>query len=160
MDTTFFINFLSETAYLLIVFGCMLLFAIAKGRQATINLIIGLYLALLISLEFPYYNHMLGGLSSEMVSAGKLAFFAVITGLMTFLCFRIMPNEFREKKFESLGKKLVHAASATILIMIFSFQVLPVTDFLTPGTPIQSLFAPAEYFFWWLLLPLGILFVL
>jgi magnesium-transporting ATPase (P-type) len=95
-----------------------------------------------------------------MISAGKLGFFAIITALMTFLCFRIMPSEFREKKFESLGKKIIHAAAATILIMIFSFQVLPVTDFLTPGTPLQSLFAPAEYFFWWLLLPLAILFIL
>jgi uncharacterized membrane protein len=139
----------------------MLLFAIGKGRQAIINLIVGLYLALLISLEFPYYDHMFGGLTSpEMISAGKLGFFAIITALMTFLCFRIMPSEFREKKFESLGKKIIHAAAATILIMIFSFQVLPVTDFLTPGTPLQSLFAPAEYFFWWLLLPLAILFIL
>ncbi len=161
MDTTFVLNFLSEIAYLLIVFGCMLLFSIFKGRQAIINIIIGLYLALLISLEFPYYDHMLGGLTDpQMIAGAKLAFFAAIAGLTTFLCFRIMPDEFREKKIESLGKKMVHAASATILIMIFSFQVLPVTEFMTPGTPLQLLFAPSEYFFWWLLLPLGILFIL
>lgn len=161
MDTAFVLNFLSETAYLLIVFGCMLMYAIGKGRQAIINLIVGLYLALLITLEFPYYDHMLGGLSSpELVSAGKLGFFAFVTILATWLCKRIMPDEFRERKFESLGKKIIHAGAATILIMIFSFQVLPVTDFLVPGTPVQSLFAPTEYFFWWLILPLAILFIL
>ncbi|HEY0964731.1 MAG TPA: hypothetical protein VGE31_02965 [Candidatus Paceibacterota bacterium] len=161
MDTAFVLNFLSETAYLLIVFGVLLMYAIGRGRQAIINLIFGLYLALLITLEFPYYDHMLGGLSTpQMVSAGKLGFFAVITVILTWLCSRIMPDEFRERKFESLPKKIIHAASATILIMIFSFQVLPVTDFLVPGTPVQSLFAPEAYFFWWLMLPLAILFIL
>jgi len=57
-----------------------------------------------------------------------------------------------------MGKKIIMAFLATVVVMIFSFNVLPVTDLLTPGTPIQSLFAPAEYFFWWLLLPLVVLF--
>lgn len=42
--------------------------------------------------------------------------------------------------------------------MIFSFHALPVTDIITPGTHIQSLFAPAENFFRWLILPLISLF--
>jgi len=161
MDTSFIVNFLSEIAYLLIVFGSLLAFAIFKGRQGVINLIVGLYLALLISLEFPYYAQLLGALeSSQSVSMAKLALFLFFTIITTMLCFRIMPDEFRENKFESFWKKFLLALSATILIMIFSFQVLPVTEFMTPGTPLQTLFGPAEYFFWWLLLPLGILFVL
>jgi len=54
---------------------------------------------------------------------------------------------------------LLLAVAGTILIMVFSFHVLPVTEFLTPGTPIQSLFAPAQYFFWWLLVPFVILYL-
>lgn len=65
-----------------------------------------------------------------------------------------------ERKFESFGRKVILSLAGTVLIMIFSFNVLPVTEFLTPGTPLQLAFAPTEYFFWWLLLPIGILFVL
>jgi hypothetical protein len=90
----------------------------------------------------------------------KLGIFLLFTAATTALTHRIMPDEFRENKLESLGKKITLALGATILIMIFSYQVLPVSEFLTPGTPIQSLFAPTEYFFWWLLLPLVILFIL
>lgn len=159
MDWNYVLNILSELAYLLIVFGVFLAFSIFKGRQAIINVIVGLYLALLISIEFPFYEQMLSGVSGEQSIAGaKLIFFIVITILATILFFRIMPDEFRENKFESLGKKILLAACATILVMIFSFHVLPVTEFLTPGTPIQSLFAPANYFFWWLISPLVILF--
>ncbi len=44
---------IQEFAYLLGVFGFFLVYSIVRGRQAVINLVIGLYFALLISLEFP-----------------------------------------------------------------------------------------------------------
>ena len=161
MESTFFLNFLSEIAYFLIVFGVLFMFAIVWGRQAIINIIVGLYLALLISVEFPYYDQVLGSVNGAVsVSVAKLSFFLFLTLLSTILCFRIMPDAFREMKLESLSKKFIHALCATILIMVFSFNVLPVTEFLTPGTPLQTLFAPQEYFFWWLILPLFFLFVL
>jgi hypothetical protein len=160
MDTSIIINFLSEIAYFLVVFGVLLGFAIFKGRQAIINIIVGLYLALLISLEFPYYPQLLGSFAAESDAIARLGLFLFFAILTTILCFRIMPNEFREKKMESFGRKLILSLAGTIVIMIFSFNVLPVTEFLTPGTPLQSAFAPTEYFFWWLLLPIGLLFVL
>ncbi len=158
MDTTFILNFLSEIAYLLIVFGGILFIAIFRGRQSIINLIIGLYLGLLISLEFPFYEVFLRSLETpHSIAATKLALFVVITAFTTFLSGRIMPDEFKEKKFESMGKKIILTSAATVLVMIFSFHVLPVTELMTPGTPIQSLFAPESYFFWWLVAPLIIL---
>lgn len=161
MDTSNILSYLYEIAYLLIVFGVLLGISIFKGRQAIINLIIGLYLALLISLEFPYYTNLLESFeTSQGIAFAKLALFAVFTAITTALCIRIMPDEFRETKFESFWKKFLLSVGATILIMIFSFHVLPITEFLTPGTPIQSLFAPAEYFFLWLVTPLVLLFVL
>lgn len=124
------------------------------------NVIVGLYFALLISIQFPNYDYILGGLeSSQSIAAGRLAFFAIVTLLTTTLCFRIMPDEFKENKFESLGRKLLLTLSATILVMTFSFNVLPVTEFLVPGTPLQTLFAPEVYFFWWLLVPLVVLYI-
>ncbi|MEK7462313.1 MAG: hypothetical protein AAB618_01955 [Patescibacteria group bacterium] len=161
MDTSFFLNFISEIAYLLIVLGFIFSISIFKGRQAVINIIFGLYLALLVSVEFPFYEAVLGSLSGAVsVSMAKLIVFLAFTVLATILCFRIMPDEFREMKLESFSKKFTLSLCATILVMVFSFHVLPVTEFLTPGTPIQSLFAPAEYFFWWLILPLVALFIL
>jgi hypothetical protein len=159
MDTSFIFNFISEIAYLLIVLAIVFTYTLARGRQAVINLIFGLYLALLISLEFPFYDQIFGSFEAQMLSIAKLGLFATFTIITTILATRVMPDAFREGKFESFGKKFLLAISATVLIMIFSFHVLPVTDFLTPGTPIQSLFAPEQYFFWWLLLPIILLFV-
>ena len=158
MDTTAILHFLSESAYLLIVFGVFLSVAIFSGRQALINTIFGLYLALLLTTQFPYYDVMFSDLEqSAVVAGGKLVVFIVVTILTTLLFKRVMPDEYDEEKFESFGKKILLALAATVLVMIFSFNVLPVTEFLTPGTPIQALFAPQEYYFWWLVLPLIVL---
>lgn len=155
MDSTTVLHFLSESAFLLIVFGVFLTLALFKGRQALINIICGLYLALLITIQFPYYDTLLSDFTQSSVIAGvKLTFFIILTILTTLLFKRIMPEEYREGKFESFPKKFALAVGATVLVMSFSFNVLPVTEFLTPGSPVQSLFAPKEWFFWWLLLPL------
>lgn len=160
MDWGYVLNFMYEFAYFLGVFFLFMLFAVMKGRQAVINIIFGLYLGLLVSIVFPNYEGLFSGIeNSGTLAAAKLGFFAFITALTTTLCWRVMPDEFREERFESFGKKLLLALGATILVMSFSFNVLPVTEFLTPGTPLQSLFGPEAYFFWWLLLPMVILFI-
>jgi hypothetical protein len=160
MDSTTVLHFLSESAFLLVVFFVFFGLAIFKGRQALINHICGLYLALLITIQFPYYDLILKELNQSSVVAGvKLVFFLIIAILCTLLFKRVMPDEYREGKFESFGKKIALAIGATVLVMSFSFNVLPVTEFLTPGSPVQSLFAPQEWFFWWLILPLVILVI-
>ncbi|MEY3784416.1 MAG: hypothetical protein RLZZ230_738 [Candidatus Parcubacteria bacterium] len=160
MDFSNIINYIYEFAYFIGVFGIFFIFSIFKGRQAVMNIIIGLYLALLISIEFPNYEMLFGGIeSSKSEAILRLGFFIFISLFTTALCWRIMPDEFREEKFESIVKKIFLALGATVLVMTFSFHVLPITEFLTPGTPIQSLFAPDLYFFWWLLVPLVILYV-
>lgn len=160
MDWNIIFDYIYEFAYFLGVLGLFLVFAVFKGRQAIMNIIVGLYLALLISIEFPNYSQLFSGLeSSQAIAGAKLAFFTFISFFTTALCYRIMPDEFQEERFESLGKKFILALGATILVMIFSFQVLPVTEFLTPGTPLQSLFSPELYFFWWLLVPLVVLYI-
>lgn len=160
MDTDTIITTLKELVYLFSVCGFFVMYVLIRGRQAVINLIFGLYLALLISLEFPYYDAALASAGGPHgVAIAKIIIFAVFTILTTILIARTMPDAFREKKFESFFKKILLALAATILIMVYSFHVLPVTEFLTPGTPIQSLFAPAQYFFWWLLIPFVILYL-
>jgi hypothetical protein len=160
MDTTYLLSLLQELVYLFCVFGFFLMWAIIRGRQSLINIIFGLYLALLISLEFPYYDTFLpNGASEHTIAVGKMVLFAIFTTIATILVARVMPDAYREKKFESFLKKLLLALAGTILIMVYSFHVLPVTEFVTPGTPIASLFAPKEWFFWWLLLPMIFLYL-
>ena len=160
MDTMYVLSIFQGLVYLIAVFGFFLVWVLVRGRQSIINIIFGLYLALLISLEFPYYDKFLpNGVSGHTVAIGKVVIFAIFTTVATILVARVMPDAYREKRFETFFKKILLALAATILIMIYSFHVLPVTEFVTPGTSIASLFAPKEWFFWWLLLPMVFLYL-
>lgn len=156
METTEIISFLKESAFLIGTFGLFLFYAMAKGRYALINLIFALYLALLVSVEFPYYQKLAG--QGEQGAVAKILVFVafVIAGII--LMRRHIPGDDYEPAFQGIRKKILLSAMATILVMIFSFHVLPVTELITPGGPIQALFASTEYFFWWLFLPLVALF--
>lgn len=159
MDTGYLISLLQELAYFLIVFGGFLFYSLIKGRQAVINVVTGLYFALLIYLVFPYYDVFLASAPSAHSEAiGRLVIFLVFTLLATILIARLMPEEYREKKFESFHKKIALSLAGTVLVMIFSFHALPLTEILTPGTPIQYLFGNPDYYFWWLLAPMVVLY--
>lgn len=158
MDTGALVSFLQESLYLLIVLGVFLIFAIRMGRQTVTNIILGLYLALLISVEFPYYDAILKSAGASTESVIKLIVFALFAFISTWLYTRILPREYDEGAFEGFGRKFLLAAAATILVMIFSYHVLPITEFITPGSPINYLFGSEQSFFWWLMAPILILF--
>jgi hypothetical protein len=158
MDTTALSSLVHELLYLLIVFGVFMGLALIKGRYALINIIFALYLALLIALKFPYFDSFLTTGSPRSNAIVMIAIFGVITLLGVWLFRRHIPGDDYESAFQHFGTKLLLAAMATILVMAYSYQALPVTELITPGSPIQSLFGPSEHFFWWLALPLVVLF--
>ncbi|MEX0917545.1 MAG: hypothetical protein WDZ93_00125 [Candidatus Paceibacterota bacterium] len=161
MDTDAALSLLKESAFVLAVFGVLLVYAFARGRQAITNLILGLYLALLITLKFPYFDVILSNVAdAHSQSMVMIAIFLIFATLATILFSRLLPREYDEGTFEAAGKKFVFALAATILVMAYSYHALPVTEFVDPGSPIQSIFAPEQGFFLWLLVPLVLLFIL
>ena len=158
MDTSSIIGLLQESLFLIIVFCVFLIIAMVKGKYAIINTIFALYLALLVSLEFPYYDFFLNAGDTSGNAVVLIVIFIIFTGIGLFLFRKHIPGDDYENAFQHFNKKLILAIMATILIMAYSYQVLPVTELLTPGSPIHSLFAPKENFFWWLILPLVTLF--
>jgi hypothetical protein len=160
MDFADLLHLAYECIYFLIVFGVFIVVAIAKGRQAIINVILSLYLALLLSMNFPYYDQIFSFASTATsLALLKLGTFLTFTIFTLVLFVRIMPREFLEGKFESFGKKILLALAATVLVMVFSFTILPVQEFLNPDTPLQMAFGNEGWFFWWLLAPLALLLV-
>lgn len=157
MDSASLIILFKESLFMVIVFTVFLLYAMGKGRYALINLIFSLYFALLISLEFPYYN-LITATSSNGIAITKIVIFIAFVIIGIVLHRKHIPGDDYEPAFQFFFKKILLALSATILVMIFSFHALPVTEIITPGSPIQALFAPKEHFFWWLIAPLLVLF--
>ena len=160
MDFASTVTLLQESLVLILVFLGLLAYAIIRGRQALISLILGLYLALLISLKFPYYDSILNASQTDRISDALLIIivFVIFAAIGTFLFERLMGNDFDEGAFESFHTKILLAIGGATLIMAFSYHVIPITTLIDPGTPVSALFAPPENFFWWLIVPLIILF--
>lgn len=161
MDTAAIISVLHESLFMIVVFSIFLSYTLRSGRQSITNIILGLYFALLISLKFPYYETLLGGTTSLRSEAIlTIVVFVLFTVASTILFSRLMPKEYDETTFEGFGKKLILALAATVLVMTFSYHALPVTDLITPGSPINYLFGSAQSFFWWLIAPIIILYII
>src|SRR3989344_144194 len=161
MDVPTLLSYAKEFLVLILVFGALLAYAAVRGNRALVTLILGLYIALLISLKFPYYDALYnllsrGGSSSSVVA---VILFALFTGCGTILFERLLPRDYGEM-YGGVAKKAILVALATILVMAYSYHVLPVTSIIDPGSAVGTLFAPPQYFFWFLLAPLiGLFFI-
>lgn len=158
MDTSSIYGLIHESFFMLVVFGVFLGIALLKGRYALINTILALYLALIVSIKFPYYGFFLGNQSKGTQAVVMIVIFALFTLAGFFLFRRHIPGDDFEKMFKNFWKKALLASMATVLVMAYSYHALPVTDLITPGSPIQTLFAPDQNFFWWLIAPIVVLF--
>lgn len=159
MDLTTVFHFVTEFAYILIIFGISLVWAIFVGRQSLINIICGVYVSALLLTNFSIFNTLVNDLEKPLVIAGtKIAIFIIMTIVIGKLFKKLMPREFAENKFEGFGKKLMLALAATVLFTAVSLTLLPVTDLITPNTFLLETFADPKLFFWWLLAPLIVLF--
>lgn len=161
MSWTEIVSYVNGATLLFAVFALFLFFSIFKGRQTIINITIGLYLALLISIEFPNKDILLGKFDGgTSLILAKIASFTFISLFTTFLCYRIMPSEFREEKFESIFKKIFLSIGATILTITIIFQFLASNELINSTSSLASTFSSSEIYFWWLLLPLVVLYIM
>jgi len=154
------VGLLQESSFVIAIFGFFLLYAMLRGRHSLINLIFGLYFALLISLEFPYYDVLLGGAGDAKSRAFlMIVIFGFFTVASTYVLGRFLHEGVYDRGFTGIHRKIVYALAATVLVLTYSFHALPVTDLIDPG-PIQTLFVGANTFFFWLFVPIIILFFL
>ncbi len=161
MDVHAILGYLESALLPLVTFFVLLAFAMYRGRRAITSLILGLYFALLISLVFPYHDKIDAAFGSFLnKNTVSLLVFTVFTVISALLMDKLLFYRNDESAFQGLHKKMALALLGTILIMSYSFHVLPVTTFINPGAPASMLFAPQEYFFWWLIIPLIGLFFL
>lgn len=161
MDFGTIVGYIQSALVPLITFVVLLIYTVARGRRAITSLILGLYFALLISLEFPYFDKVFS-YTNKMVSNSvtTMILFAVFTIICSILMDRLLFYRIDETAFAGFGKKALLALCATILILAFSYHVLPITTLVNPGPSASFLFAPDQYFFGWLVLPLIALFFL
>lgn len=158
MDFSAILVLTQETLFIISVFCIFLLIGLVKGRFTLINIILALYIAFAVSLRFPFYDFFVQNQSKTTAAMATIAIFVCFTVVGVLLLRRHIPGNDYEKTFENFRKKVILALLATILVVVFSYHELPMIELISQSSPIQSLFVSDEYFFWWLIIPIVVLF--
>lgn len=159
MDFDPILSFIQGWILLLSSFTSALMYSIVRGRQSLINLMIGLYFGLFLYQLFPFTGtlvEMAGSQKSEAIMS--VGVFLALSVLSTILFTRLMPSEYLEGKFESMGKKIMLSAAAMILVMSLMIHYLPVNEIFNTGSPLPESLQTEELAFLWMLVPLGAMF--
>lgn len=142
-------NFLILALLTLVMIG----FSYRSGRGGIISLLIALYAGYAIYLVFPY--------TDSIVAAGGTALVKALISIALYALAVFLPFHFTQRLVGtgfgvlSFVPRFVLSFLAAAFLLALAYHVFHVSNIYTFPGPIDSLFAPDEYFFWWFIAPLG-----
>ncbi len=143
---------------LIVLTIALLIFSMRGGRSALISLILALYGGYAIYVVFPYTDMIVGAGGSQLVQAViSILLFLAATAIPFILIRRITGGGFGSL---SLIPNTVLAFLAASFLLAVGYHVFDLSNIYSFPQPLDGLFAPEGYFFWWFIAPLVGLFIL
>lgn len=141
------------------VFIALLIAGLRFGKDFVIALNLGLYVGYLAHTNFPYLakaRDIAGEAPDWWVDVGVFALFSLVG---FFVLRRVIGSGFSFDDSPRFLDALLLSLSTTLLLMVLIFALFPIPH--TPIlTPLLTTWLSATYlFFWWLMLPLAVIFV-
>jgi len=143
---------------LLGIFIVMLLFSYKAGRGGIISLLVAFYVGYAIYIVFPYTNQIVAAGGTPIV---KAVISIIIFGIATFIPFHFV-QRLTGGGFGVLSvvPRFVLSFLAAAFLLALAYHVFDISDIYSFPAPIDKLFAPEGYFFWWFIAPLaGLIFL-
>jgi hypothetical protein len=123
-----------------------------RSRGGIISLLVAFYIGYAIYLVFPYTKDIVGAGGDPMMKA--------IISISIFAIACIVPFLFIERLVSggigvlSVFPRFGLSFLAATFLMALAYHVFAVNNIYTFPEPMNTLFAPGEYFFWWFAAPL------
>jgi len=147
-------NFLA----LVVLTGIMIGFSYWSGRGGIISLVVAFYAGYGIYLVFPY--------TTQIIDAGGAPLMKAILSILIFAFATVVPFIFIQRLVGggfgvlSFVPRFALSFLAACFLLALAYHVFDFTHIYTFPEPMNTLFAPNEYFFWWFIAPLVGLFLL
>lgn len=148
-------NFLA----LLIMTVIMIGFSYKAGRGGIISLLVAFYVGYALYMVFPY--------SQSIIDAGGTTTIKAGLSITLYIIFTIIPFKFIQRLVGngfgvlSFVPRFALSFLAAAFLLAVAYHVFHVSNIYTFPEPINTLFAPDKYFFWWFVAPLlGLLFLI
>lgn len=143
---------------LIVLTVALLMFSMRGGRSALISLILALYAGYAIYVVFPFTNAIVGAGGSQLMQAVlSVLLFIASTAIPFVLIRRITGGGFGSLSFIP---NLVLAFLAASFLLALGYHVFDISNIYSFPAPLDGLFGPEGYFFWWFIAPIVGLFVL
>lgn len=148
-------NFLIFLILILVMIG----FSYKAGRGGIISLILAMYAGYAIYILFPFTEQIISAGGTKMI---KAILSIIIYGICTFLPFhfiqRLTAGGFGVLSF---FPRFVLSFLAAAFLLALAYHVFHVSNIYSFPEPMNTLFAPDRYFFWWFIAPMiGLLFLI
>jgi hypothetical protein len=141
-------NFLILFVLTLVMIG----FSYKAGRGGIISLLVAFYAGYAIYTVFPY--------SQAIIDAGGSPVIKAIISIVLFGIATVIPFHFIQRLVTggigviSFFPRFLLSFLAAAFLMAIAYHVFHVTKIYELPAPINTLFAPDQYFFWWFIAPL------
>lgn len=141
----------SNFVILLVLTVLFILFSY-RSRGGILSLIVAFYVGYAIFLVFPYTNLVLASGTTPLIKA------FISVGLYVAAC--IVPFIFIERLASggfgvlSVFPRFGLSFLAATFLLALAYHVFHVSNIYTFPEPMNTLFAPDQYFFWWFIAPL------
>lgn len=135
-----------------------LFLAMRKGGAGLISLNIALYAGYAIYMVFPYREAVIDiGATPEVKAIISVVLFVLATAVPFLVCFRLT-----EPSFGSLNlvQGTILSLASSFFIMALVYHTFDISNVYHFPEPLNSLFEPNGYFFYWFIAPLIGLFFL
>jgi hypothetical protein len=142
----------------LIIFTVLLILFSYRSRGGIISLVLALYAGYGIYVVFPYTQTIIGFGTTILIKA--------IISVALYILATIIPFVFAQRLthggigvLSAVPRFVVSFLTAAFLIAV-AYHVFGINHLYTFPKPLDQLFAPNQYFFWWFIAPLVGLFFL
>lgn len=130
----------------------LLFFAMHQGASGLISLNIALYAGYALYIVFPYTEDVVQIGSTPLIQAIlSLALFIILMAVPFIISLRLTAPSFGQLSI--IQNFLLSFAAASFLIAL-GYHVFDITNIYTFSEPLNGLFAPEGYFFYWFIAPL------
>lgn len=144
-------SFLNGFLVVILLFAALFAFAEYKGRAALTALIASFYVGYAVYAFFPY-SSLLPTAPALTSLFATLAVYAVFVLISYFALRRTMGGDYGTSNMLML---VILCLLTTGMLMALAYHVFPVRSVIAFITPLNQLFLPKNYFFWWFIAPIA-----
>jgi hypothetical protein len=137
---------------LIVLAAIIYMFTMRKGGAVLIAFNLALYIGYALYIVFPYKDSVIGIGATPLVEAVlAIILFAIATAGPLLLALRLTPSQYGRL---SILQSFPLSILAATFLMALGYHVFDISNIYSFSEPLNQLFAPEGYFFYWFAAPI------